>query len=279
MKTIEGRTAVVTGAGGGIGRALALELADRGAQLMLADIDEAGLAETLALVEAAGANGQVSRTDVSDLAAVQKLADDTVAAFGGVHLVFNNAGVETGGPIEAIPMEAWNWVLGVNFYGVLHGCRTFLPLLRQQEEGHIVNTASVMAFNAGVPTFAPYAVSKFAILALSEALDIELRTGGAPIGVSLLAPAFVKTEMPNAERNAPGGLPRSEDDPFRAMVMEQVRTTVATTGLEAADVARQTIDAVLENRFYVLPHPEEAILSVEARLAWMRDNVPMQIPQ
>ncbi|MET7773687.1 SDR family NAD(P)-dependent oxidoreductase [Nocardia sp. NPDC005366] len=279
MKTIEGRTAVVTGAGSGIGRALALELARRGARIMLVDIDEPGLAESRELVAAAGGNAEVSRTDVTDPAAMQRLADDTVAAFGAVHLLFNNAGVETGGPIETIPLEAWRWVLDVNFYGVLNGCRTFLPLLRQQEEGHIVNTASVMAFHAGVPTFAPYAVSKFAILAFSEALDIELRTSGTPIGVSLLAPAFVKTEMPNAERNAPQGIPRSEDNPFRAMVMEQVRTTVAESGLEAAEVARQALDAVLESRFYILPNPDEAIMSIEGRLAWMRENIPMQMPQ
>ena len=186
-----------------------------------------------------------------------------------MHVVCNNAGVETGANVADIPVAAWEWVLGVNLWGVLHGCRTFLPLIRQQGEGHIVNTGSVASFATGLPTFSPYTTSKFAVLGFSECLEIELRTGGEDIGVSLLAPGVVATRMPDAERNRPEGVPSTEEDPLRHEILESLRTAVKQVGMDPAQVAGMVVDAIRHRRFFVLTHPENALEAMRKRLHWM----------
>lgn len=269
MQELEGRVAVVTGAASGIGRALAERFAAEGMKVVLADVELAPLEAAVDALRAGGAEAIGVPTDVSRADEVQALADRTIEAFGAVHVVCNNAGVESGGTLAEIPLATWEWVLGVNFWGVLHGCRTFLPLLRAQGEGHIVNTASVAAFDAGLPTFAPYAASKFAVLALSESLDIELRGGDEPIGLSLLAPGVVRTNMPAAERNRPEGVPATGDDPVRAALLARLARLADSVGLEPADVAGMVVDAIRARRFFVLTHPENALEGVRKRLRWM----------
>jgi NAD(P)-dependent dehydrogenase (short-subunit alcohol dehydrogenase family) len=272
MRELGGRVAVVTGAASGIGLALAERFAVEQMKVVLADVDEPGLAEAVARLRAAGAQAIGVRTDVSQAEDVEELAARTVAEFGAVHVVCNNAGVDTGAPFAEIPLAAWDWVFGVNFRGVLHGCRTFLPLIREQGEGHIVNTGSIAGLTGFLPTGTPYVASKFAVLGLSENLQHELELAGEPIGVSILCPAFVNTKLPESERNLPPGVPSLDDHPKRRPILDYARASVAQ-GLPADQVAAQVVDAIREQRFFVLPHREEAEAGVLARLRWMTDNV------
>ncbi len=270
MKELRDRVAVVTGAASGIGRALAGRFGDEGMRVVLADVDAAGLERAVAEIAETGADVIGVPTDVSSAEDVQTLADRTIDAFGAVHVVCNNAGVETGANFADIPVAAWDWVLGVNLWGVLHGCRTFLPLIREQGEGHIVNTGSVASFATGLPTFSPYTTSKFAVLGVSECLEIELRTGGEDIGVSLLAPGVVATRMPDAERNRPSDVPSTEADPLRHEILESLRTAVKQVGMNPAEVAAMVVDAIRHRRFFVLTHPENALEAMRTRLHWMQ---------
>jgi len=270
VQELRERVAVVTGAASGIGRALADRLAAEGMKVVLADVEAGPLDAAVDELRSNGAEAVGVRTDVSKEAEVRALADRTLDAFGAVHVLCNNAGVETGGPLAEIPQASWEWVMNVNFWGVLYGCRTFLPLIRRQGEGHIVNTASVAAFATGLPTFAPYTVSKFAVLALSECLEIELRSAGENIGVSLLAPGVTRTQMPNAERNRPEGVPSTRHDPQRREILEMLETAAETVGLEPSEVAGQVVDAIREQRFFVLTHPDDAFAAIHRRLRWMQ---------
>ncbi|UZF48524.1 SDR family NAD(P)-dependent oxidoreductase [Rhodococcus rhodochrous] len=272
MKVLNHRVAVVTGAASGIGLALARRLAVEGMHIVLADVEPDALEEATEQVRADGAEAIGIRTDVRDLGAVQELAARTIEEFGAVHLVCNNAGVETGGSFLEIPDGAWRWVMDVNFYGVLNGCRVFLPFLAEQPEAHIVNTASVAAFTSGTATMTPYCVSKSAILSLSESLAIELHSSNSPVGLSLLAPGPVNTRMPDAERNLPEGLEPARD-PQRVAMMAELRAKAQHAGLDPSEVAGMTVNAIRDNQFYVLPHPEMALAGVRRRLQWMETGV------
>jgi NAD(P)-dependent dehydrogenase (short-subunit alcohol dehydrogenase family) len=161
----------------------------------------------------------------------------------------------------------------VNVFGVIHGCQVFLPLLRQQEQGHIVNTASVAAFEVGVPTMAPYSASKCAVLGLSESLAFELRAAGARVGVSLLAPGSVRTRIIDAERNRPADVPLSGPDPVRRGVLDGLGGLMRSEGMEPSEVADQVVQAVREKRFYVLTHPDVALTGVRKRQQWMESAI------
>jgi NAD(P)-dependent dehydrogenase (short-subunit alcohol dehydrogenase family) len=163
----------------------------------------------------------------------------------------------------------------VNFWGVLYGCRAFLPLMRDQDEAHIVNTGSLASFGTGAPTFHAYMASKFAVLALSENLEYELRTtGDEHIGVSLLAPGPIKTRMTDSERNRPSGVPSTLDDPVRKKVVENIVRDTEAHGLEPAVVADLVVQGIRDRRFFILTHPEMAVGAVKARLGWMETGEP-----
>jgi NAD(P)-dependent dehydrogenase (short-subunit alcohol dehydrogenase family) len=274
MEQFEGRVAVVTGAASGIGKALAERFAAEGMKVVLTDVEPEPLDAAVEAIRSTGADVLGVRTDVSSAEQVQALADATLERFGAVHILCNNAGVETGAAFADIPQRAWEWVLDLNLWGVLHGCRIFLPLIREQGEGHVVNTASLAAFATGLPTFAPYTTSKFAILAASECLALELLAGGEDIGVTVLCPGVVNTRMPDAEPNRPADVPSSESDPMRQSILGQLRSLAAGTGMDPAEVAGMVVNAIRERRFFVLTHPEEAFAAVERRLEWMRTGVP-----
>jgi NAD(P)-dependent dehydrogenase (short-subunit alcohol dehydrogenase family) len=274
MQDLDDKVAVVTGAASGIGRALAERFAAEGMRLVLADVEDVPLQDAVDALRSTGAEAVGVVTDVRFEEEVQRLADRALEAFGAVHVVCNNAGVETGGRFAEIPASSWKWVLDVNLWGVIHGCKIFLPILRRQGEGHIVNTGSGASFATGLPTFAPYIAAKFAVLGLSESLEQELRSAGERIGVSLLAPGPVKTRMPDSERNRPQEVPGTEGDPLRADVVGLIRRVTEQVGMEPAVVAGMVLDAIRENRFFVLTHPEDPIGAVRTRLAWMEGGPP-----
>ena len=277
MRELKGRVAVVTGGASGIGYALATRFIAEGMRVVIADIEQQALDTAADSLGAHGAEVLGVRTDVSELADVEALAHATMDRFGAVHVVCNNAGVESGAPFSDIPLSTWEWVMRVNFWGTLYGCRTFLPLLRAQGEGHIVNTASTAAFATGLPTFGPYSASKFAILSLSENLDIELRSGGEPIRVSLLAPGLTKSKMAESERNRPAGVTINQS-PQRNAVQDLIRGGQASdAALDPAITAEQVVDAIHHERFFILTHPEEAIAAVETRLRAMRTGEPIDV--
>jgi NAD(P)-dependent dehydrogenase (short-subunit alcohol dehydrogenase family) len=256
MKELRGRAAVVTGAASGIGRALARRAAEEGMSVVVADVDLGGLEETRAQIEALGARVLAVETDVSNAAAVEALARAALSAFRRVHLVFNNAGVLVPGCVWERSAADWEWVIGVNLFGCIHGARVFVPILIEQgEPAHVVNTASVGGLLVG-PFLSPYIVSKHAVVALTEALHQELTALGAPIGVSCLCPGAVATGITRSERVRPAGKGEASplgSEPERAFA--QVLAASIEQGMSPAELAGHTFAGVRESRFWIFPDP------------------------
>lgn len=249
MNRLEGKVVAVTGAAGGLGRAMALAFAAEGMHVALADVDEKGLEASLEDIVSRNCKAFSMRVDVSKAAEVEAFAERTCAELGGVHLVCNNAGVALTGAVWENSELDWEWILGVNLRGVVNGVRAFTPRLLAQNEGHIVNTASVAGL-ISPPGLGAYCVSKHAVVALSEALHHDLRERGSAVGVSVLCPAYVPTGIADSERNRPKELGFSQKTP-RDLALKKA---VASGRLSADDVARAVVAAVKENRFYILTH-------------------------
>ncbi len=253
MEELQGKVAVITGGASGIGRAVADRAAGEGMKIVLGDIEEGPLKGAVDDLTSQGAEALGVLTDVSDGASVQALRDQALDRFGAVHLVHNNAGIGLGGPIWEVSEEDWRWILGVNLWGVIHGIATFVPLLIEQGEGHVVNTASIAGLIAA-PFLGPYNATKQAVVAISETLFKDLQAVGAPIGVSVLCPGFVQTRIADSERNRPEWAPDREvagAAELRGAVQNMVDGGIAPT-----TVADRVIDAVQTNTFYILTHPE-----------------------
>jgi NAD(P)-dependent dehydrogenase (short-subunit alcohol dehydrogenase family) len=251
MKTLRGRTAAITGAASGLGRAMALAFADEGMHVALADVDEKGLSMTKNEAGKKGVTASAMRVDVSKAAEVDAFA----ASLKEVHVVCNNAGVSPLGPLWENTESDWQWALGVNLWGVIHGVRAFVPRLIAQGEGHVVNTASVAGL-ISPPGMGIYNVTKHAVVALSESLHHDLRVQGSPVGVSVLCPAYVPTGISDSERNRPEELRNSSKKSSQQEAMEEtLRKAVSSGKLSADDVARAVVAAVKEERFYILTHP------------------------
>ena len=257
MRELKDRVVVITGGASGIGRALADRFAAEGSKIVLADIEPKALEEAAAELRVGGATVLAVPTDVSRPEQVQGLCDRTVAEFGRVDVVCNNAGVAVSGLAWEHTLADWEWVLGVNLWGVIHGVRTFVPvMLRQGGEGHIVNTSSVAGLTTA-PFMSIYNVAKHAVATLSETLHKDLGLLGSPIKVSVLCPGFVRTRIMDAERNRPASLQNptpAQHDPH----LEKMARDAIAAGLPPEEAAAQVVDAVKKERFYVLTHPKFA---------------------
>ena len=254
MEHLQGKVAVITGGASGIGKAVAAKAAAEGMKVVIGDIEEGALKEAERDLAADGTDVLAVVTDVSDAASVRALRDRALDRFGAVHLVHNNAGVGTGGPIWEVPEADWRWILGVNLWGVVHGIATFMPLLIEQGEGHVVNTASIAGLTTA-PFLGPYNATKQAVVAISETLYKDLQIAGiAGIGVSVLCPGFVQTRIAESDRNRPGWAP--DRDVEGAPEMRAAIQAMVDGGIPTAAVADRVLDAVRTDTFYILTHPE-----------------------
>jgi short-subunit dehydrogenase len=259
VKHFDGRVAAITGAGSGIGRALALDLARRGAHLALADIDAEGLAETVARCEGSPVKVTAHHVDVADRAAVEAWADDVVDAHGAVHLVVNNAGVAVASTVEATAYGDLEWLMAINFWGVVHGTKAFLPHLKAAGEGHIVNVSSVFGL-ISVPSQSAYNASKFAVRGYTDALRMELEVEGSGVSCTTVHPGGIKTNIARNARMDPSitALAGSAD------AARAEFDKVAMTSPEKA--ARQILVAVQRNRRRALIGPDAKAIDLVGRL-------------
>ena len=250
MHDIAGKAAFITGGASGIGLAMGRAFVEAGMKVMLADIEAEPLARAVAGLRGIGEVRGVA-CDVTDAQSVDRAAQATIEAFGKVHVLCNNAGVAGGSGVEDISAETWRWVVDVNLMGVVHGVRSFLPLMRAHGEGgHIVNTASFAGFVSGMG-FSPYAATKFAVVNMSEGLALQLQPLG--IGVSVLCPGFVRTAISDSGRNRHeryGPVPAARSA-FAALVAERVQA-----GLDPAIVAERVLAAIREDELHIFTHPE-----------------------
>jgi NAD(P)-dependent dehydrogenase (short-subunit alcohol dehydrogenase family) len=230
--------------------------------VMVSDVDSAGLTALGEELRSHGATCLEVRTDVSKPEDVDALADRAFAELGGVHLLFNNAGVLTSGVLWDRPLGDWHWVLGVNLFGVIHGIRAFVPrMLEQAEPARVINTASVAGITAS-PMLGPYTVSKHAVVALTETLHLELSLSNSPVQASVLCPGAVDTGIMDSEGTRPDALPGAEHSEVER-AMHGVLMDVTEKGMSPDELAARTFDAIAEDRFWILPHPDFADRAVE----------------
>jgi len=271
MKVFKGKVAVVTGAGSGIGQALAEKFASEGMKVVLADIQPESLDKAVQALKARGAEALGVVTDVSDPAQVKNLADRTLKTFGGVHILCNNAGVCKGGLSWQTPIEDYEWVLGVNLWGVIYGVRTFMPIFEKQGgEAYIVNTSSQSGITT-TPYSAEYCISKHAILAFSEVVYKELLLTGSPVRISVVCPASVLTNIATAEPKRPSRFKRGiAPDKDVQEFMTSALTEEVQKGIPPAEMANQVFEAIKEERFYILPAAGKWRHLIELRLEDIR---------
>ena len=271
METFEGRTAVVTGAASGIGRGLAERFAALGMNVVLADVEEPRLAEAAARMRESNANVLPVVTDVASGESIDALAAKAFDTFGAVHVLCNNAGVGGGGPIAELTTNDWKWVLDVNLWGVIHGIRAFLPTMVQTgEEGHIVNTASIAGMITA-PGLGAYHASKFGVVAISETLHDELTLADSRIGVSVLCPGMVNTNIDSADRNRPADLRGASLQPTPAERADFKARLEA--GMQPSQVARLVEDGIRNRKRYIFTG-REFLPAFEARVRTIIDAFP-----
>jgi NAD(P)-dependent dehydrogenase (short-subunit alcohol dehydrogenase family) len=276
VQDLNGKVAVVTGGASGIGNALARRFASEGAQVVIGDIEADALERAVSELRASGATAEGIVTDVTDPAQMQALGDAAVERFGGVHVFCNNAGVGGGGLSWEMPLSTWEWVIGVNMWGVIHGVRTFVPLLMQQTEAHIVNTASVAGLVAA-PFMGPYNASKHAVVAISETLHHELGMVAPQVKVSVLCPGWVNTKIAESGRNRPEHL--QEDDAVADGDGAALLRGLIEKGMPPEEVAGKVRDAIRDERFWVLTHDEEGDFWVDGVNARLRSLEARTNPQ
>ena len=282
LKDFNGKVAVVTGAASGIGMGLARQCAAEGMRLALADVDEEGLARIAEELEAKGSEVCAIPTDVRQAENVEALASATLERFGSVHLVFNNAGVLLSGCAWERTDDDWRWVLDVNFFGVLNGVRTFVPIfLDQGEPAHMVNTASVGGLMVG-PFLSPYIVSKHAVVALTESVYYELASLDSPVGISVLCPGPMATGISDSERIRPDD--RANTRPLGSDAerdYERILSSGIAAGMDPGGVGKIVFEALVADRFWIYTHPvySEAIQGrMESILAGTNPAHALELP-
>lgn len=258
---LSGKVAVVTGAASGIGLALTERFLAEGMSVVMADIEAEVLHEQADRLLATGAAVTAVVCDVSDAEQVAALRDAAVAAYGAVHVLCNNAGVASGGSTWRTKPAVWDWIVGVDLLGVAYGVNAFVPLMIEQGEGHIVNTASEAGICA-TPMLGAYHAAKYGVVGLSEALVMEL--AGTGVGVSCLCPELVRTKVFESTRNAPAHLGLRKPE---SVSMEMLESVMQTTALDPAVVAGNVTDAIVEGRFWVITHA-----STHTRVAHRNDR-------
>ena len=258
MREFKDKVAVITGAANGIGRAIAERCVGAGMKVVLADVDEANLTKAETELKSAGGSVLAVRTDVSKRSDVELLARQTLDTFGQVHLLFNNAGVTADGAKWEATWNDWEWAIGVNLWGVIHGVKVFTPLmLAQNTECHIVNTSSMGGLTVG-GLFAPYFVTKAAVVALSENLYMAMQLQNSLVKVSVLCPGCVRTDIANAERHRPAELQNEpvQKTPQMQAALDAYKAAVERAGVPALQVADVVFEAIREEQFYIFPNPE-----------------------
>jgi NAD(P)-dependent dehydrogenase (short-subunit alcohol dehydrogenase family) len=271
MDQFKGKTAFVTGGASGIGLGLCRAFGRRGMNVALADVEAAACAQAVEALRSERIPVIGVTCDVSDRESLAAAAEKAFSAFGNVHILCNNAGVSRAGPIETIASSDWEWVIGVNLRGLVHGLQIFVPHMKAHgEEGHIVNTASMNGV-AGAPLAGPYSATKFAAVGISEVLAAEL--AGSPIGVSVLCPSWVKTRMLDNGRNRPAhfGGPISLDTDGGNAERNRRYASALANGLDPACVAELVCEAIEARRLYVFTHADRRT-DVERRFELMMDG-------
>ena len=255
MKDFAGKVAVVTGAASGIGRATATRFAEEGMKVVLADIEEQALEDTVKSLGNAGHDVIGVPTDVSKWEAIEALATKTMDAFGGVNIVHNNAGVVVSGPIAELTLSDWEWVLGVDLWSVIYGVKAFLPLIKATGEGHIVNTASTAGLQAS-GSIGPYNVAKFGVVALTETLRMEL-TDNADVSASVLCPGAINTQIVASKRNRDVNSAKDHQTSDAEKRFEKnAGQLLVNEGKDPAEVADMVVNAIINDDFWILTHPE-----------------------
>lgn len=271
MLEFETKVAVITGAGSGIGLSLTRQAAKEGMKLALADVDATALESTASEMQALGAETLTAIVDVANAEAVDTFAAATLDRFGAAHLLFNNAGIGSGGPLWEAPQSEWNLVLGVNLHGVINGIRAFTPTMIEQGEGHIINTASIAGLTSAAGT-GTYTVSKHAVVALSEVLHGDLKNAGARVGVSVLCPSFVNTQIFDAARYRPTESGKTEEQIAEEKAFADMTAAFFKTAMAPDAVAEQVFQAIRDQQFYILTHPEGSRELIKERMQAILDN-------
>ncbi|MDA8139278.1 MAG: SDR family NAD(P)-dependent oxidoreductase [Desulfobacteraceae bacterium] len=267
MKEFKNKVAVITGAASGIGRGIAERCLLEGMKVVLADIDEEELSKTSGVLAKAGGTVTAIKTDVSKRHEIERLAEKTIHEFGSVHLLFNNAGVAAGSTPWQATYNDWEWVIGVNLWGVIHGVKVFTPImLAQNTECYIVNTASIAGLIANHGSNTPYYVSKHAVVALSEGLYLSLQQSGALVKVAVLCPGLVNTNIIYTERHRPAELQNAPRElSAKEKAVKEFAEAAVKAGLSPSHVADQVFEAIQSDKFYILTD-EEYIQAIRLRV-------------
>lgn len=268
MYDVDGKTAVITGAAGGMGLSMARSFANAGMKVVLADIDAERLQTAVDGLKANGHNAIGVPTDVGQEEQIQALAQAALDEFGAVHVMSNNAGIGIPGTVDDMTMDDWKWTIDVDLWSVIYGVRTFLPLMKAQGEGHITATSSMAGLTCG-PVLGAYHVAKHGVVALMDTLRIELKLAKSDVRASVLCPGAIDTEIAYSERLRPDDIETRDNNKLEDKFFENLRNELAG-GMDPDKVGEMVLEAIQNKRFWILTHPEEVLPLMEKRIAHIK---------